>query len=200
MHDSVRRGETRDVADDGGSDAGDLALGYVVSGRQKRCLMGGLKVRYARGAALGIEIVVHGKPAPQGSKRFVGHARSGKGILIESSRYVKPWREAVMWTVKSCRLAGPMSGPVGVSMTFYMPRPKAAKKGSLPATRPDLSKLVRSTEDALVDAGVLRDDAQIVKLAAEKRYVGGEFASPGAVIRIESIEKMPSPVDARTQD
>ena len=36
-----------------------------------------------------IEIKVIGLPAPQGSKRHVGH-----GVMIESSNNVKPWREA----------------------------------------------------------------------------------------------------------
>ena len=36
------------------------------------------------------KFTVHGLPAPQGSKRHVG-----KGVMVESSKYVKPWREAV---------------------------------------------------------------------------------------------------------
>lgn len=41
-----------------------------------------------------LRIVVYGQPAPMGSKRFMG-TRGGKGVLVESSKAVKPWREAV---------------------------------------------------------------------------------------------------------
>ena len=37
-----------------------------------------------------LRINVLGTPAPQGSKRHVG-----RGIMVESSRLVGPWREAV---------------------------------------------------------------------------------------------------------
>ena len=41
-----------------------------------------------------ITITVYGMPGPQGSKRFVG-TRGGRGVMVESSAKVKPWREAV---------------------------------------------------------------------------------------------------------
>ena len=37
-----------------------------------------------------IFIPVRGVPAPQGSKRHIGH-----GIMIENSKKVKPWRQDV---------------------------------------------------------------------------------------------------------
>lgn len=43
-----------------------------------------------------IEITVHGLPAPQGSKRHVG-----RGVMVESSKNVKPWRSAVVWAAIS---------------------------------------------------------------------------------------------------
>ena len=43
-----------------------------------------------------IEFVVHGMPAPQGSKKFVGLSKSGRGLLVESSKKVKPWRQDVV--------------------------------------------------------------------------------------------------------
>ena len=99
-------------------------------------------------------ITVYGVPAPQGSKRFVGHAKSGRGIMIESSVAVKPWREAVKWAAMG---ACAVTGPVRVTMTFTLPKPKSAPKTcrTYPDRKPDLSKLIRSTEDALTDAGVL---------------------------------------------
>jgi Holliday junction resolvase RusA-like endonuclease len=138
-----------------------------------------------------IEIRVIGTPAPQGSKRHVGH-----GVMIESSKKVKPWREAVKWAVLALfsdpRMTRALvAGPVSVEMIFTMPRPKSAKRGAVPSSRPDLSKLVRSTEDALTDVGAWEDDARVVRCMAMKVFPGEHryaLQVPGAVIRIDVYE------------
>ena len=133
-----------------------------------------------------ITITVYGMPAPQGSKRHVGN-----GVMIESSRKVKPWRQDVVAAAIACGTMLP-DGPVRVSMTFTLPKPKSAPKTrrTYPDRKPDLSKLVRSTEDALTTAAVWGDDARVVELTAAKRYPNDghdALGRPGAVIRIESI-------------
>jgi crossover junction endodeoxyribonuclease RusA len=133
-----------------------------------------------------IEFVVIGLPAPQGSKRFVGHANSGRGVLVESCKAVKPWREAVKYAAME-HVQRKISGPVVVSMTFTLPKPKSApKKRTLPDRKPDLSKLVRSSEDAISEIGLWEDDARITTCLACKLYVGDPLAlpAPGALIRI----------------
>lgn len=136
-----------------------------------------------------IEFVVYGIPAPMGSKRHVGNGR-----MIESSKKVKPWREAVKWAAREAMaaagIASPIDAPLVASMTFTMPRPKSAPKSRRHADRkPDLSKLIRSTEDALTDAGLIADDARIVMFARAAKVYPGEGAdalqSPGARIRLE---------------
>lgn len=80
-----------------------------------------------------------------------------------------------------------LKGPIHCQMIFTMPRPKSAKKDAVPSTRPDLSKLVRSTEDALTDVGAWEDDARIVFCISMKVYPGQHVDAldvPGAVIRI----------------
>jgi crossover junction endodeoxyribonuclease RusA len=143
-----------------------------------------------------LEIVVYGLPAPQGSKKFVGVSKGGRGILIEQSKRVRPWRDAV----KAAALAvmgapgtGPR-GPVMVEMIFTMPKPKSAPKRrrTYPDRTPDLSKLVRATEDALTDVGAWEDDARVINCTSGKVFPGEDSASllvPGAVIRIKSIEE-----------
>lgn len=144
-------------------------------------------------------ITVFGQPAPQGSKRFVGHAKSGRGIMIESSAKVKPWRQDVksaaleeVERINRCCLLpeAKLYGPLSVHMIFTVPKPKSAPKSrrTWPDRKPDLSKLVRSTEDALTDAGVWEDDARIIRCVASKVYPGegtDALNTPGAVIRIE---------------
>lgn len=142
-----------------------------------------------------IEIIVYGQPAPQGSKKFVGLAKSGRGILIESSKKVKPWREAVkLAAIEAMGGAGAkrITGPVAVEMVFTVPKPKSApkRKQTWPDKKPDLSKLVRAAEDSLCDAGVFEDDARIVNCLSRKRYPGegiNALPVPGAYITVSGI-------------
>lgn len=130
-----------------------------------------------------VEFWVDGTPAPQGSKRAFHHAATGKIIMAESSAKVKPWRQAVASAARDA-MAGNAPTLVSLRMVavFYFPRPmshfnsKGALKPNAPAwvaKMPDLSKLQRSTEDAMTGI-VYRDDAQIVQLDIRKL-----FANPG---------------------
>lgn len=135
-----------------------------------------------------MRIIVHGIPAPQGSKRHVGN-----GVMVESSAKVKPWREAVKWAaLEVLRTHEPFrTGPVTTHITFYLPRPQShygtgrnatTLKPSAPThpyRKPDFDKLLRSTLDGLSDAGVWSDDAQsiggwITKEYADKRPPGAD--------------------------
>lgn len=156
-------------------------------------------------------VVVYGTPGPQGSKDFKGmrtNKATGKShaVLVESSAKVKPWRanvvEAAQKAVAEAHfgcLAGrwPMfDGPVAVGMTFTLVAPKRMPKGRVsPSVKPDLSKLLRSTEDALTDANVWTDDALVVEYRhAVKTYPGQHpdaLDSPGAVIRIWALGGTP---------
>ncbi|WP_433465728.1 RusA family crossover junction endodeoxyribonuclease [Spirillospora sp. CA-128828] len=151
-----------------------------------------------------VKITAIGTPAPQGSKRHVG-----RGVMVESSKKVKPWREAVksaaldfisdadQYGRQIGRLTDgfPLDGPLFAHMAFTLARPKSAPKSRLyPDRMPDLSKLVRATEDALTDAGVWADDARVVSTLARKLYPHpfssdpDALAMPGAVIRIWTIQ------------
>ena len=144
---------------------------------------------------------VFGMPAPQGSKKFVGTTKAGRGIMVESSKKVKPWRQDVKaQALKLIDFAGsqfpefgsqyPVGGPLWVSMVFTMPKPASAPKRrqTWPDKKPDLSKLARSTEDALVDAGLILDDSRIVEYVRLAKVFPGEdpqsLRSPGVSITI----------------
>ncbi|MEU6858848.1 RusA family crossover junction endodeoxyribonuclease [Glycomyces sp. NPDC046736] len=150
-----------------------------------------------------IRIVAYGIPGPQGSKSVKGRRRNGSVILVESSAKVKPWRAAVATAAACVRPAAPLDGPLLVDMVFTMPRPashygtgrnagrlKPRYEDALPDRVPDLSKLTRSTEDALTDAGLWADDARVVRYGAlAKVYVDDPtdpdvLEAPGAVIRV----------------
>lgn len=126
---------------------------------------------------------VIGEPAPQGSKRHVG-----RGILIESSKKVKPWRQDVAAAALEARAGRPpMDGPVMVEIAFYLARPKSAPKSrQYPDRKPDIDKLVRSTLDAIVTAGLIHDDGQVCSIDASKHFAAG--GPLGAAVLIHTME------------
>jgi crossover junction endodeoxyribonuclease RusA len=131
-----------------------------------------------------IEVFIPGAPAPQGSKRYVGG-----GVLIESCKALKPWRESIRARLitEDGQPVARFDGAVKTTYEFVMPRPKSApKKRTPPAVkRPDLDKLTRAACDAIVSAGVIADDAAIVRAVTSKRLAEiGEV--PGLRIRLES--------------
>lgn len=141
-------------------------------------------------------IVAYGVPAPQGSKKFVGLAKSGRGIMVESSKKVRPWRQDVKSAALAVRDGAPtIDAPVRVRMVFTMPKPASApkRKRTYPCKVPDLSKLARSTEDALTDAGIWKDDARVVEYSRLAKVYPGEdpeaLDAPGVRIMIEPIEQ-----------
>lgn len=144
-----------------------------------------------------MKIVVYGMPAPQGSKKFVGLAKSGRGILAESSKKVRPWRQDVKAAALAVRDgAAPIDAPVRVRMVFTMPKPASApkRKRIYPMRMPDLSKLARSTEDALTEAGVWKDDARVVEYTRLAKVFPGEdpesLDAPGVRIEVELLEEI----------
>ena len=161
-----------------------------------------------------LELTVYGRPAPQGSKRHVGGGR-----MIESSKFVAPWRDDVKAAAEHAIAArvrpghdwAPLDGPLAAYMVFSLPRPAAhygtgRNAGTLrptaptrPAGTPDLSKLARSTEDALTAAGLWRDDARLVEYTRLAKVYCGEdpysLDRPGVRIIIHRAHTTPSTVD-----
>ena len=138
-----------------------------------------------------ITFVAYGYPAPQGSKRHLG-----RGILVESSLHVKPWRQDVKHAALACVPHDwDTTRPMAISIVFRFKRPAThiGKKGVKPSApehntsgrNGDLSKLVRSTEDALTGV-TYDDDRQIVTMNVSKRYCVGDEPQ-GALITITPL-------------
>lgn len=135
-----------------------------------------------------ISFDVFGRVAGQGSKRHVG-----KGIMVESSKHLTPWREDVKFAARQAmpRDWEPMTGAVEVIAMFYLPRPKAHFRTGkncheLRESAPriwcpngvDIDKALRGTFDAMTQAGVWGDDRQIVHVDTTKKYA--DDRPPGA--------------------
>lgn len=138
---------------------------------------------------------VPGRPVPQGSKTAFVSKSTGRPIVVDKDMRLPRWRSTItahaidaqaewMHTMPSVIL--PLTGAVGIEVTFLLNRPKnhygtggnsdRVKPGSplAPAVMPDLDKLLRAVFDGLTDAQVWRDDSQVVWVKARKEYVRRE--------------------------
>lgn len=139
-----------------------------------------------------LSLVVYGLPAPQGSKRHVGN-----GVMVESSKRVRPWREDVKQAALTALEQNPDWDPAARFVTghivFTLPRPRShfrtGRNAALLRTdapylvgvKPDLDKLLRSTLDALDAAGVFADDSRVAQVFTAKTYP--HTMQPGALDR-----------------
>lgn len=138
---------------------------------------------------------VPGTPAPQGSKRYLG-VKGGKGITVESSKRVAPWRADVRAEAQKV-FDAPFDGPIAVSLTFVLARPKGHYRTgrhahllrdaapAWPASRPDIDKLARAVLDA-VKGIAWHDDAQVARLTVWKTYDEG-VGIPGLRANIHEL-------------
>lgn len=125
-----------------------------------------------------IHFFVHGRPSPGGSKRYVGHSKAGRAILVDmGGKHTKDWRECVAQAARIAHRKPPLDCPLRLKVVFYMKRPgahfnKLGLRENAPVwhtNAPDATKLLRSTEDAL--KGILwRDDCLVTVQHVEKRY------------------------------
>jgi Holliday junction resolvase RusA-like endonuclease len=141
-----------------------------------------------------ITFEVPGVPQPQGSTK--SFRRGTKIVTTSDNPRLRPWRDALCWHAREALGGHPrFEGPVVVSAVFWLPRPaghfgSGRNAGHLrpsaptsPTVPPDLDKLVRAALDALSEAGVWRDDAQVVGFGeVAKRYSD----KPGACIAVEA--------------
>ena len=121
-----------------------------------------------------ISYFVEGEPAPQGSKS--GFIKSGRVVMVESSKKVKPWREAVAIQTQEYRASKwpnaeqwTLTTPVEIALVFFLPRPKTVSR-KWSSVKPDLDKLIRSTFDGLTTGGLYTDDALVIAVSASKQY------------------------------
>lgn len=116
--------------------------------------------------------------AGQGSKRALGPGR-----MVEMSKYVKPFRDAVATSAREAveQAAWVCTGEaVLLYCTFQIARPKKPKYWYPPT--PDVDKCLRALSDAM--KGVVYND--------DKQIIGGgqlkEYGEPGVHVRVLIVE------------
>lgn len=147
-----------------------------------------------------LRIDVPGTPRPQGSLR----AFKNGGMAYSNAAVLEPWRMSITSYAReamaSCEWnpCWPMTEPVRVDVLFLVERPAGhygtgrnagvlkPNAPSYPSTKPDVDKLARAILDGLTDAGVWRDDSQVVTLHARKRYQRyGDVPGVAIIVRPE---------------
>jgi Holliday junction resolvase RusA-like endonuclease len=152
-----------------------------------------------------IRFTVYGVPVQKGSmKSFTYQLKNkatGQPILDKQGKPIyraaithenprsKNWQQLVAEAASRALTAEGQVylGAVRLEVAFFLPRPKSIGRRDVAMTKkPDASKLLRSTEDALT--GVLfRDDSQVVDVHVTKRYAAfGE--SPRAIVVVEPLD------------
>lgn len=147
-----------------------------------------------------VEFFASGVPRPGGSKSPFLHPHTKRIVIPDASKYAQPWRCSVAdAAISAMGETEPFDGAVLLCITFVFPRPqshynsKGVLKASAPiyhTVAPDVTKLLRSTEDAL--KGITwRDDSRVARQEAEKVYIHAnpKYRTPGAFICITHLGK-----------
>lgn len=137
-----------------------------------------------------VTIDVRGQPRPQGSMQM--RALPNGGATGTYPPQVWEWRYQVQEAVTAVDAETFLSA-VELRLGFDLQRPAGhfgtgRNAGTIkpsaprhPIVAPDLDKLVRCVCDAITDAGLWRDDAQVTTITAAKRYVDSR---PGVLITV----------------
>jgi len=134
--------------------------------------------------------VIPGAPIGKGRGRATvvgGHAR------IYTPKRTAEWEKATAFVLRSLWKNVPYDGPVEVQLLAAAPRPKRLMRKKDPEglvwkpKTPDADNIEKSTWDAIVMAGIIRDDCQVVKCSCQDCYAEKDG--------IPRIEVMIRPID-----
>lgn len=120
-------------------------------------------------------------------------------IVDAKRRELEVWQPKIAAAAMALRAKiGQMAGPVAVSVTFTVERPKTVTlaKRPWPITRSaggDADKLLRAVLDGLTTGQLIADDSQVASCEVWRCYPDtpgcpDRLDRPGALIRIETIE------------
>ena len=160
-----------------------------------------------------IDFFIPGVPGTKGSVQAFAIPGTDRAVVVNDNRKTESWAAFVALAARY-HMAGasPMSGPVEVCLSFYLPRPKAhylpagkrrpaaELRADAPiwyASRPDGDKMERATWDALKGI-VFDDDALVAQWSGVKLYAPSEFgARVGTKIQVMKLGPLVAPTEGR---
>lgn len=135
-----------------------------------------------------IEFFVEGFPKPAGSKN--AFFRNNKIVVFDASNN-KHWKRTVAWVARKTMLENNIKDlfacPIYMELTFYIKPPKNKPDliNKFHCSKPDLTKLIRCVEDAMIGV-VYIDDRFIVKQTCKKLYSN----KAGVKVRISKVKNL----------
>lgn len=133
-----------------------------------------------------LKLTIPGVPIAKKRPRFV---RRGKFVTTYNCQATEEgrWLLSVRESFRKNGLLEPLSTPVSIAMTFFMPIPASATKkqrasielNQAHTKKPDLDNCVKFVLDCL-SGELFRDDSLVYRISAEKRYA----VNPGTVLTV----------------
>lgn len=144
---------------------------------------------------------VPGVPAPQGSKRYVGRGKGGRGIMLESSKRVGPWRERVALAVAE-QLDGqaPTRKAIALSCRFVFTRPRDhfGRKPCDVCAEPTRAELEQRARELEIPGRSKMSTVELAEIVGRPRDPNRECATCGGSRVLEyvlaSARRVPSTV------
>lgn len=133
-----------------------------------------------------LKLTIPGVPIAKKRPRF---ARRGRFVTTYNCQETEEgrWLLSVRESFRKNGLLEPLSTPVSIAMTFFMPIPASAPKrlralmelNQAHTKKPDLDNCVKFVLDCL-NGELFRDDSLVYRISAEKRYA----VNPGTVLTV----------------
>jgi Holliday junction resolvase RusA-like endonuclease len=136
---------------------------------------------------------IPGQPVPRGRPRMVLINGRPRAYTPKPSAV---WEAIASTLMRSLYRGAPITDPVSVTITSVYKRPKRLMRKSDPdtrlwkPTRGDVDNECKAALDALVKAGILKDDALVVVLTGYSMYTG---KTEEAHVRVEVHRVGPVP-------
>jgi Holliday junction resolvase RusA-like endonuclease len=127
------------------------------------------------------EIIIYGEPKPQQRARHFQSPKTGKIIIYSPKENNRDASKQL--AVQKPRV--PLSGPIKMSIWFFMPRPKTVTR-KFHTVKPDSTNLERFFEDEMVKLHYIIDDSYICEKHIKKLYA--DDRPPVTIIHLEQLE------------
>lgn len=125
----------------------------------------------------------------QGSKVASVNRYTGRAVMREvNGSKLDHWRTAIRTEAQAAGQGYIYLGPVGMTLSFLLPKPASAPKRKrtwpVKARSGDVDKLARAALDAVTHV-LIHDDAQVVHLEVFKDWAE---SVPGVLVELRSME------------
>lgn len=138
------------------------------------------------GRVVSLRLFIPGKPIPQSRPRGrVQQSAKGPYVQMYEDKPSKNYKEHVAEIARFQTLKTPVIEAAGggdfllpfenmralIQLRYNLPKPPSYPKRVVwPITKPDWDNLGKAVQDALVDAGILKDDNMVTDASVQKRY------------------------------